>query len=278
MADALLKLTSNFEAWISKQPSRIAKQARFAGMQALNDAATQVKAETLKDMGYAFDRPTPWTMRGLYIQYAKRDSLTAMVHVNGALTNKQGRAQINTLRPHFEGGTRERKAFERAFQRANLMPEGWFAVPGSAASSLGVIDAYGNLKRSFLVQLLSYFQTFDRAGYRMNMTAKRKASLAKRGKSADGYSQINGVVYFISTKWEVIGAGAWKRGRVNHLAPGVWAKTGVHGADVKPVIMFVSSTHYKRRVFLPSNAHQVMDSQFRALFAARYRTALATSK
>ena len=111
-------------------------------------------------------------------------------------------------------------------------------VPGSGCQ----LDAYGNIKGSFLVQLASYFQSFGEQGYRANMTDKRKAKLKGAGRTEQGYKTINGVVYFVSH-------GKMRSGRGGtHLAPGIWAKSGVHGVMVKPIIMFVKKPHYGARL------------------------------
>ena len=262
---------------------RAKKQARYAGRLALNDSANLVKGEIVKDFGYGFDRPTLWTMRAPVAQYAKGDDLNAAVSINGAsvngrtFTNKQGRAQINTLRPHFEGGSRETKAFERAFQRVGLMPRGWFAVPGACATSVGAMDNYGNIKASFINQMISYFCAFGEQGYRANMTDKRKAKLAKIG-SGDGFRKIGGVVYFISRgRGFFFGNGTWQHGRSQHLTPGIWAKTGIHGCDIKPVIVFVSSAHYRQRFDIHAGADRVM-ADFQRVFSGRFAQAMSTAR
>lgn len=274
-----ITFTSDFESKISRLAEKAKKQARFAGVQALNDVAKIAADEIKKDMGYGFDRPTPWAMRGIYVSYAKTGGpMVASVSVNGLFTNKQQRSQLDTLSPHFQGGQRRQKAFETAFQRIGLMPKGWFAVPGSAAQAVGALDGYGNLKQSFIVMLMSYFQAFGEQGYRANATDKSRARRAKMGKVA-GARSINGVVYFVSRgKGNYFGNGSWRNGRMQHLRPGIWAKTGIHGADVKPVVMFVSSAQYRIRLDMEETSRQAMYDHFSSVFDRRFANAIATAR
>lgn len=270
---------SDFEQQVSKLTARVQKQARFAGMQSLNDVANIASADVKKQMGYRFDRPTPWAMRGIYVSYAKTGGpMVASVSVNGLFSNKQGRTQMDTLSPHFKGGARRSKAFETAFQRIGLMPRGWFSVPGSAAQAVGALDGYGNIKASFVVMLMSYFQAFGEQGYRANATDKSRARRAKMGKVA-GARSINGVVYFVSRgKGNYFGNGSWRNGRMQHLRPGIWAKTGIHGSDVKPVVMFVSSAAYRATIDMEQASRDAMDENFSRVFAARFDKAMATAR
>lgn len=251
---------------------KIKKQAAYAGMLSLNDAAFIVKGETSKDMGYKFVSPTPWVMKGLYVKQATKSQLTATVGVNDANTSRGKRPQINTLRQHYSGGRRTLKAFEIAFQRIGLMPSGWFAVTGSGAKYIGAVDDYGNLRKAFIIQLIAYFNAFkdQGKGRRKNMTDKARAKMAGV-ETVDGLKRIGGVVFFVS------------RGKAGgpheqHLAPGIWAKSGTHGRIVRPIIMFVSSANYSQRIDMPENAHRVMNEEYAMLFSRRFKTAMATAR
>lgn len=273
-----IRFSSDFERQLGRLTDRVAKQARFAGMQALNDVANIAASDVRKDMGDGFDRPTPWALRGIYVQYAKSGGpMVASVSVNGLFTNKQQRSQLDTLSPHFQGGARRSKAFETAFQRIGLMPKGWFAVPGHSIPDKE-LDGYGNIRQSFIVMLMSYFQAFGEQGYRANATDKSRARRAKMGKTS-GYRAIKGVVYFVSRgKGNYFGGGSWRNGRMQHLRPGIWAKTGIHGVDVKPIIMFVSSAQYRIRLDMEETSRQAMRDNFNPTFSRRFANAMATAR
>lgn len=278
----LLKLKNNFDKWAARMPAKVAKQARFAAMQSLNDAAGEVQRQTLRDIGYGFDRPTPWVAtKSVRIQFAKKEKLQADVYVDGLWkVNKRARGPLNTLQPHMEGGKRKLKGFESALQQRGLMPRGWYATIGNGAASVGAEDAFGNIEGRFITMLLSYFGAFGEQGYRANMTQKRKAKIAAVSKSESGYKRINGHIFFISYgKRGRPGGDKWVHGRHDqHLAPGIWAKTGTHGSTVKPIIMFVSSATYRQRIDMPDNARDVMRTRYPALFSQRFRAAMATAR
>ncbi len=146
----------------------------------------------------------------------------------------------------FFGGERNLKRSEVALQRAGILPPGFYtSIPKDPYP--GSDDGRGNLKGSFLVQLLSYFRAMGEVGYRANMTQKRRDQLANRGvvKGQNGreYKTIRGVVFFVAY-------GPLRSGRTSHLFPGIWAKTGIHGSILKPVLMFVRRPNYKPKYSL----------------------------
>ena len=145
-----------------------------------------------------------------------------------------------------------------------VLPPGWGIVP--AAGAKPHMDAFGNVRGSFLVQLLSYLQAFGEQGYRANMTDKRRANLAgKRG------AKITGVEYFISR-----GPGMWY-GRQQRLPAGIWSRTGTHGSDIKPVFMFVNAGSYRKLIDMERIARSIVakvwDVEFTAAMAEAMRTA-----
>jgi hypothetical protein len=131
----------------------------------------------------------------------------------------------------------------------------------------GSDDGRGNLRGPFMVQLISYFQAFSEVGHRANMTKKRKDKLENRGVSANGYKTINWFMYFVVY-------GGLRSGRTSHLAPGIWAKSGIHGSTVRPVLMFVRSPAYVPRLSLEK---VIQKSQLQAKFETRLRYQIRTA-
>ncbi|WP_114968536.1 hypothetical protein [Rhodoferax ferrireducens] len=211
-------------------------QIKTATAAALNDAAFEGRKIVQAEMSASFDGVTPYLKKSIQVEKATPESLVATVaprYMGGKGVDPQ-----NILRASIYGGQRKHKASEVAFARAGILPAGYSIVPGEQCP----LDQYGNIKGGFMVQLISYFQAFGEQGYKANMTARRKANLAKAGRSAAGFKTINGVAYFL-------GHGKLRSGRGgNHLHPGIWSKTGTHGADVKPIIMFVKRPFYKARL------------------------------
>lgn len=245
--------------------NKAGKQARYAGSQALNDTAFKVREAVQKEMDTKFDRVTPYIRRSVFVKQSTPATLTATIeprYMGGKGVDPQ-----KVLQAEVYGGARRQKASEKAMHRVGILPSGYSMVPGQQCP----LDAYGNIKGSFLVQLISYFQAFGEQGYKANMTDKRKAALAKYGRTAKGYKTINGVVYFVAY-------GRLRGGRTSHLAPGIWSKTGIHGVDVKPIIMFVRDGNYKTKLDFYGVASRTVDATFQTAFDARFNAAMRTAR
>jgi len=228
----------------------------FATARTLTALAKSGQAETEREMRSVFDRPTAYALRSLVVKPATKAQLEASVGLKDTSQNKQSRSPLDVLGHEFTGGQRKFKAFEGALRRMGYLPNGWAVVPGDAAQ----LDAFGNMPASFIVKLMSYLQAFSEQGYSANATAKGKARTEKRGRSARGFATINGVAYFISRgKGNWFGAGSWQHGRSQHLPPGIWAKRGIHGADVQPIVRFVRVPVYRQRIHLEQNVARVVD-------------------
>ena len=230
-----VKLTVDF----SKAQALIARlsgpELQTAAVAALNDAAFEARRVVQANIDASFDRPTPYVRRSIQVTKATVDRPSAVVEPK--YPGGKGVDPQSILRASVFGGERRLKRAERALQRVGILLPGYAMVPGEACQ----LDAYGNIKGGFIVQLLSYFQAFGEQGYKANMTAKRRDKLAARGVSTRGYRTIGGVEYFVA--W-----GKLRSGRSSHLHYGIWSRTGTHGAVVKPVIMFVRTPRYGVRL------------------------------
>ena len=221
------------------------KGIKEASAKAINDTAYEVKRTMLREMDSVFDRVTPYVRKSVWIEPATPDQLTASI-----LPTYYGGKGIDPqkiLAAQESGGWRRDKRVEAALRRVGILPRGYQTVPPKHPFP-GSVDDRGNFKGSFIVQLISYFQGFSEQGYRANMTAKRKAKLANVSRSANGYKTINGFVYFVSHGQLPGGKGVHDRAnKTIHLEPGIWAKSGTHGSNVKPVMLFTRTGVYKPR-------------------------------
>lgn len=233
---------------------------------ALNDSAYEARKVVQQEMDRSFDRVTPYIRKSVFVTPASAENLTATVEPR--YMGGKGIDPQDILRASIFGGQRKMKRFERAFVAAGLMPSGWAAVPGDACP----LDGYGNIKGAFIVQLISYFKAFGEQGYRANMTDKRKAKLAGAGRTKEGYKTINGVVYFVSR-------GRLRGGKTNtHLRPGIWSKTGIHGSDVKPIIMFVRQPTYRKRLDFFDKPVKAAMEKFNPRFRYHMRTIIESKR
>lgn len=244
---------------LTKWASVIARdQVPYATALALTKTGQDVKAAIEREMVDVFDRPTPYTLRGFRLYPARKNNLEARVWFRPAAGS--GSDARDYLGPQVFGGSRRLKAFERSLRMAGLLPDDMHAVPGAAAQ----IDAYGNMARSQIVQLLSYFKTSAEQGYSANMTDKRKAALA-RGNRRTGK---RGVVYFVGR----VGDG---RGPL-----GIWQRTsfGSLGSAVKPVLMFVKTGRYEPVLDIRGIAQRVVARRLDENFAQAWQQALASAR
>ncbi|WP_158658375.1 hypothetical protein [Achromobacter sp. AONIH1] len=257
-----ISVASNVAAMQSEIRGIAQKQVRFATARALTDVARQAQQDVQAEMRKVFDNPTPWVLRGVRTRSADKNNLSAQVSIESA--SGKGVAPSKILAAEIEGGARRQKRFERALQAKGMMPGGYVAVPAAGAP----LDGSGNIPGAFLGKLLSYFQAFGEQGYKANMTAKRMRGIHKVKVSTKGYKTYTGVAYFISKG----------QGKNRHLRPGIYAKTGTHGADVTPIIMFVPQATYQPRLDFEGVVRKSVEQNFPARMRARLAEAQRTAR
>lgn len=246
-------------------------QVPYAMAQTLNVTGEQVRAAEQQAMVEQLDRPTRFTLNALFLRRAtkQRQEVTVWLKDSGDTAARQ------YLGKQIDGGTRAPKRFEKALQRVGILPSGYVAVPSKAVT----LDAHGNVPSRLIIQLLAYFQAFSEQGYSANMKDKGKQRLAKVGRSESGYLRINGVQYFVSYGRAMrFGKGSWKEGRMQHLAPGIWSKTGTHGSDVKPVFLFVPQATYRQRFTFHEVADRTIDAQILRNWREQWQLALLSRR
>jgi hypothetical protein len=233
------------------------KQTRFATAVALTRTAQAVQQKETLEIKDVFDRPTPFTVNSIYIKPATKSNLTAAAYIKdfagkGIPASKYLKAEIN-------GGFRRQKKFERALTLSGAMPPGYYAVPGEAAD----MDAFGNIKPSQIVQILSFFRAFPEAGYKANMNDKGRARLAKGSKRKGTL----GFEYF---------AGAPGDGK---LPLGIWKRTFLaHGQPIKPIIIFVKGAFYQKLFDFEYVARKTVEKEFPRLMSQAYQEAMRTAR
>lgn len=153
------------------------RRIRAAVATALTTTANAIKAAEQREMRDSFDRPTTFTSGALYAEVATADRLQAQVGIKG---QEQGRrSAAKWLRWQVYGGQRDLKAFEVLLRRYGLMPGDMRAVPGQAAR----LDAFGNMSRGQLVQILSQLRADSYSG---STRALPKVSAAEHRELAKG--------------------------------------------------------------------------------------------
>ena len=252
MMDHVLKALRDFES-----------QAPFAMASAMTDTIKDVRDAEVLEMRRAFQMPTPYTPRSLYIKAATKARLEAMTWL------KDGSRPQHYLQPQIDGGGRPLKRFEQRLVMTGLMRHDQRAVPAAGAK----LDAYGNMSRGQIVQILSQLKTAVVQGDFSNAT-NSKRSRAKR----------QAVAYFVSH-----GSGSrrhgfqGKRGKgtmyEQHLPAGVWARhRKSYGTEVKPVLLFVSKTNYTKRFDFFGVAEKTVRARLPVRLNDAINRALATAR
>jgi hypothetical protein len=252
-----IKLDTNFPA-VAEAMRKAASQVPFAASVALNATAKFGRDDVVANMRRAFDRPTPWVLNSLRIKYAKKSALFAEVAFKDKNSVESSRSMIE---PHVFAGKRRFKSMEARLYRAGLLPAGWNAVPGAAAK----LDAYGNMSRGQITQMLNVLGTYTEAGY-------NKADARTRDRLAKGNVKKNvyGFAYFVSP------VGARQR---KHLQPGVYQRiTTAFGSSLKPILIFVKRANYRARLpfykLVEAAAAKHFAPEFDKAFEAAMKTAI----
>ena len=197
------------------------KQIPFATSLAINRTAQKVKAAEEREIKDVFDRPTAFTERSLFIKPSNKINLTARVWLKDNAV--KGTPAAKYLEAQIVGGERRLKRYEIALRSVGVLPDGYFTVPGAAAQ----MDGYGNIKRSQIVQILSYFRANRDTGATSNSTDKTRAKMAR------STSKRYGVSYFV---------GKPSNGK---LPLGIWQNVYSNfGTAIRPILIFVQSARY----------------------------------
>lgn len=140
----MLSIKADFDAAERLLSDLGRKQLPFATAMAINDTAESVKRAEELDIAQTFDRPTPFTKRGLYLRRASKTRLTAQIGAKGVQASYLGR--------QVTGGTR------RPAGKA-------LVVPVQARR-----NAYGNLPKGALARL----------GQKKNVFATKRGAAATK--------------------------------------------------------------------------------------------------
>lgn len=230
---------------------------------AINDTAYEVKRAYVDEMSSVFDRPTDYIKKSVWIKQATASRLEASI--DPSYFGGKGVEPVKVLKAQALGGRRRDKRSEVALRRVGILPTGYQVVipadpfPGSE-------DAHGNIKGSFMVQLLSYLQAMGEQGYRANMTDRRKAAIHKRGGAkVKAVGPKLGRRYIVAYGNMRGGARLTVKGeqdeRMSNLPPGIWAVMG-SGAVIKPVLMFTRMGDYEVRLRMENVEQRANASEY----------------
>lgn len=226
---------------------------------AINAAVDDAKEAVVQEMQRVFDRPTDYTLRGVWRTYATKRNLVATVQLkdNRAGPNaapgsvNKGTAAAAYLQPQIEGGTRQFKRMEQVLRRAGILPATMFAVPAREAP----LDAHGNVVRGFVVRMLSDLRAFGENGYRAN----RKAGRRKGRRAVNAFFAVRPGDNFN-----------------RHLKPGIYWR--LPNRMLVCVFIFVSRVGYRARFDFYGTAERAAVAAFPKHWPAAWEKALATDR
>lgn len=250
---ATINVSANVDA-ASKQLKSIARQIPFAASLAINNTAKKVKDKEEHEIRDVFDRPTSYIQNSIFIKPSSKRSLTATVGIKDLAI--KGNPATKILKAEISGGMRRLKRYEVLLRSVGALPSGYYTVPGAAAE----IDQNGNMKRSQITKIVSYFKAFPNAGYKANATDKTRARLAKGSKSRYG------VEYFVGRVGQKQQLGIWQR-----LIGGL-------GTRVRPVLMFVQRNNYEAVYDFKYVAETTVKKEFDREFQVAIQRAIGSAR
>lgn len=146
--------------------------AKRALAQAINDVVPVAVSSLQDEANQSFDRPTPFTLNAFRVQYAKPDNPEASVWVKDEKSgSSRGQSPEDWLEPQVFGGDRKLKASERWLREKGILPAGKYITPAGGAR----LDAYGNMSRGHMMQLLSGLKALGREGSDHSATNSRRS-------------------------------------------------------------------------------------------------------
>lgn len=224
------------------------RQVPYAIALAANRLAKIVERMLYVEMKQVFDRPVAWTLNSLYVKAATKKTMLALVKLKDEAY--KGIPATKFLSPQIFGGSRGWKRHERALQMRGILPSGMYCVPGEAAK----LDAYGNMSKGQIIQILSAMKAFGEQGYMANRTKKSAA----RNKNQPEYFSLQKA-----------------HGK---LPPGIYQRFRFgHGVAIRPVLIFIKEPSYGKRLDFFGVAESVIAQHAEAEFLRALEDAKATA-
>lgn len=249
----MIHVTMDIQALMATLSDLEKRQLPFAVQTALNLTADELRTAYQREMRDSFDRPTPYTLRGVRVRYATKKSLDAEVRLQDA----GGRNRPSQyLRPEVEGGPRRMKAYEIQLGRR-------YTVPGKEMAR----DSYGNLQGGIITRALSQMGLL-RGGVTQRTSQDQAEAAAKLQKRRKSLGKSGKPVYFVGRP----GGG--------RLPEGLWERRKIGQYWVtRPVLIFLDQAPtYAPRLEWEFTAQHVHRTHFETNFRQALAYARATAK
>lgn len=195
---------------VRKELNRLGRDMPKAAAMTLTWMAQAGKKAAEKKIPKIFDRPTKWTRGSTYMKAANMRTLEATVWI------KDG--SVSSLAHHIDGGPRRAKASETLLRRKGILRgSNQYIVPSLSLK----LDQSGNVTKGMMNKILSSL------GAQHDSYANTTRKSLKRNKGQGDF--------FVVAGQRGVQSGIYKR------------VGGKRNAGLKPVLIFVKATRYKRR-------------------------------
>lgn len=228
------------------------RQVPYAAAIMLTRLTGDVREVFQKRMPEVFDRPTDFTVRGVFTKGAKASALAAEVYFPES-QEERGRGKREYVRPGTQGApNRQQKKTEFLLTRIGALPAGWVTTPGKGAK----LDAHGNLAGSVYKQIINVLQ----------IRYNKPKPIAARSQKAATKLGVQALFFAIAPgPNKAAKGGGW-------LPPGVWKH--LPGGKITQILKFVKKASYQPRLKVKPEAETVV----RKMVAKRWSEAAETIK
>lgn len=221
------------------------RHIRRSTIVALTKTGVKAKNNIMAAMPQVFDRPTSWTINGVFLRPATFADPAAEILIKDFAP--KGTPAIKYLAPGIYGGGRNVKRFERALQAAGAMPAKWYAVPTKDVK----LDPWGNPPGSLITQILSAVRASPDPMQNRTAASKKR----NRGRQRD---------YFVITR---------QRGK---LSPGIYERRQFHGgAGTRMLFVYTpKQPQYRKRLEFFEIVEQTVEREFVTQFEFAFEDAI----
>jgi hypothetical protein len=225
----------------------------------LTGLAKRVQEKVRAQMPVSFDRPTPFTVRGVFTTKANKKNLVAEVYFPES-QEEQGKAKREYIRPGALGApARRQKRTEFLLTRTGYLPPGWVTTPGTTAAKGGYIDRFGNVKPRTYAQIVNVLQL-------KKSETKSARNIAMRSQRRSASMGVDVEFFAVKPGSKQLGpSGSW-------LPPGVYRRVGKKKVEgLQQILKFVQKAAYRPRIDIESIARtevrEALQPEFEKAFA-----------
>ena len=225
----------------------------------LTGLAQRVQEKVRGQMPVSFDRPTPFSVRGVFVKAATKTEPVAEVYFPES-QDSMGKAKREYMRPGALGAPKRRqKRTEFLLSKTGYLPAGWVTTPGTSAEKHGYMDGYGNVKPRVYAQIVNVLQLKPASGLKGARGISERS--ARRAKAMGTDAEFFAVPPGKNTAGK---GGAW-------LPPGVYKRVGKKKVEsLHQVLKFVSTARYDPRIDIEALAREEVAKSLQAEFDRAY--------